>query len=176
MREFLMRRTRYFMKREVPDLEVSLLIGRMRLIFRVLPNCVGLAVSRAVANAWTSSRRMSHGATRCLWGCSAVGGDDLQRYVACPLLERFASHPRLHTPRWAGSGHMQIVFLLLPLGDSDTCVTAIWLYLAHLLYAGARRDTRTWDPDFFTKSTRVVVRSSIARLPAIRAYLVREAA
>lgn len=100
----------------------------------------------------------------------------MQHYGSCPLLARFALHPRLQSPRWAGNGHMQIVLMLRPLSDFDTCVSAVWLYLAHLLYAAARHDSRIWDASFVMTSARAAVRSAVTRLPAARAFLVREAA
>lgn len=105
-----------------------------------------------------------------------MGGDDLQHYMACPMLGRFALHRRLQAPRWAGTGHMQIVLMLLPLSEHDTCVSAVWLYIAHFLYRGARHDVRVWDAAFFESSARAAVRSTLARVPTIRDFLVREAA
>lgn len=176
IRNFLTRRVRYFVRRDSPAGEIAFLYDGLRTVFRVLPSCVGMAVLRAVANAWTTSRRMSHGATRCLWGCCAVGGDGLQHYVSCPLLARFAQHPRLQPPRWAGNGHMQIVLMVLPLSEFDTCVSAVWMYLAHLLHAGARRDSRIWDASFFETSARAVGRSTVTSLPTVRPFIVRDAA
>lgn len=60
VRDFLARRVRYFMRREVASEELSLLFDRLRTVFRLLPGCIGMAALRAVAHACTTSRRMSH--------------------------------------------------------------------------------------------------------------------
>lgn len=112
------------------------------------------------------------GATRCLWGCSAIGGDHVPHNLACLLLAGFAGHRRLVSPRWAGTGHMQLELVLLPLLEGGSCVSAVWLYLAHLLFNAARHDVRAWYAAYFLASARAMVRSTLTRFPTVREHLV----
>lgn len=64
VRELPARRLRYFLRLGAAPWEVDLLLERIHLVFRWLPDCIGLSALRVVADAWTTSRHTSHRAMR----------------------------------------------------------------------------------------------------------------
>lgn len=114
-REFLARRLRYVLRRDAPPGEVVLLLSRLRVVFRRLPDCLGISALVVIANARATSLRMAHGPSRCL------RGDDVPHSVPCPFLVGIARHPWL----LSGARHLQVVLVLLPMPDADVLTSAV---------------------------------------------------
>lgn len=86
LQEWVRRRAGHLVRADLVDGEVDLAIRRIRWAFTELPVFVAFASMRALANAWCTSRRLSAEVGSCIWGCAAVGADDLCHYLACPLV------------------------------------------------------------------------------------------
>lgn len=98
LREWVRRRSGHLIREDLVDGEVDLAIRRMRWAFNDLQFFVAFASMRMLA---FTARRLSADMGTCLWGCAAVGGDDLRHYLACPLPARFSRSNWRHPPQAA---------------------------------------------------------------------------
>lgn len=70
----------------------------------------------ALCNAWPTTLRFGEGPRGCRWGCFAVGGDDLRRYLPCPvMLAATIASRHLRPPAWGAIGDMWVAFNFLPM-------------------------------------------------------------
>lgn len=171
IRDWTRRRAGHLVERPVVDGEVGLILLRLRWSFSELPFFLAFAAARTLANGWCTSRRMSAEPRGCLWGCAAVGGDDLRHYLACPILARFAGHGRRRPPPWSGTGNMRVALHMLPMNRSDVLLSVCWLYVAYRAHTSARHLGRAASPEQAGRIFRAVVRSVAARSPVARAIL-----
>eukprot|EP00959_Pyramimonas_sp_CCMP1952_P248092 5185971-Pyramimonas_sp.AAC.1 len=58
---------------------------RLHILGSKLPGFVATAVLKSLFNSWNTTRRYRCGAVGCRFGCQAVGGDDILRYMVCPI-------------------------------------------------------------------------------------------
>lgn len=174
MCQTLGRRTRYWLRRDVPPGELRPALDRMRIIFEAFPDYIGLQVLRAWCNAWPTTRRFIGGPRRCRWGWFAVSGDDILHYLACPAMRNAVAQCRhLRAPVWGPTGDVRIAFNLLPLSVNDVLNGALWLYLDARIYHAARHAPagRIGSPHELLRAVRTAARSLVARCPLAGAHL-----
>lgn len=102
---------------------------RLEWVFRDLPFFVAFAVVLLIANAWCTTRRMSRALASCLFGCVAVGRDDLRHSLARPRLA--ASQCGRVPPSWVGTGNLRVV---APMNRPDVRAACVWAYVAYRMH------------------------------------------
>lgn len=159
LRANLPRRTRYWLRRELPHPHLDLAIARVRIVPGAFPYSVG------VLRVW---RLACEGEGSCRWGCCAVGGGGPS---ALPCLSRIVARDSGDaTSASAGTGDMRIVLNLHPLDAPVALNGAIWVYLHTRIFDAAphalrgRLGTRVE----LMRSVRTVARGFVARLPVAR--------
>lgn len=71
--EALGRRARYWLHRDVPEVEHEVAVARARTVFSTFPDNVGVQLLRVWRSPWPT-KRFGDGMDSCRWGCCAVGG------------------------------------------------------------------------------------------------------
>lgn len=131
--EIVSRGLRYFVPRAVHDepLSAGAIVSQSRAGFVALPEIVAFAFLGTLCIAWTTTRRMLHGAEGCRFGCMAVGGDDILHYMACTLLLHAVGALRLWPLSWLHDGIADVFAFFLARGvlRSEMLRAMCWHYL-----------------------------------------------
>lgn len=125
-RVWLLRRLAHMLEHAPAPGELDLMLDRLRWLAQDVPPFVVLAFLRFVANSWPTPRRMTREPGTCLFGCHAVGGDDVRHYVSCPRLALIARQRRRQPPVWRRAWHMRIACHVIHLNRSDTALSGVW--------------------------------------------------
>lgn len=136
--------------------------------FRDLPFCLAFAIVRLIAFLWCTTRRMTRGPISCLYGCSAVGGDDVRHYLMRPRLAVAAGQQGRRPSPWIGTGNLRISSLALPMNRPDVCSACVWAlpYTGFIWSAGLGGAPMTRI--IFLRSIHAVIRPIAARTSAGR--------
>lgn len=108
---------------------------------------MAVAYLRTLCNGWLTTRRLVHGAQRCLLGCYVVGDDDVRHYFSCPAVCAAILAQTASPPAWARPGPepLRILFLLdASLPDAAVLLMGEWAYVLYMVYNTARAHTGAW--------------------------------
>lgn len=110
LRDWLRRRLSHVFEYNVADGEVDLVTSMLDWVFCDLPCFLAFAAIRVIANYCP--------VVSCLFGCQAMGPDDLRHYLVCLRFAMVASQCGRRPPPWAVSSSLRAASLALPLNRS----------------------------------------------------------
>lgn len=105
-------------------------------------SCVELVAFSVARESPHGSRGALPFGRDCRSGHSAVGGDDLRHYAACPRLAMVASQRRRRAPVCCHAWNMRLACHALPLNRRDCTVSGVWHCVTYRLWLAARFQPR----------------------------------
>lgn len=136
------RRGRAIWGDEPQDGQLRAFFACVRPLYQALPDFVAFATFRIAGNGWLAAWRMSGRPGWCVFGCLAVGGYWLLRYLACPNVARAIRRSRARPLFWVRIGHVGLATFAVPLPREEVFAHGVWNYILHLMYSSARRGPR----------------------------------
>lgn len=159
LRAWLRRRLGHLLEYSVVDGEIELVITRLEWAFRDLPFFLAFSVVRLIANSWCTTRGMTRCPSSCLYGCAAVGGDDLRHYLMRPRLADAARSQGRRPRPWVPTGNLRVATLALPSSRADVRSACVWAYVAYRLHLVARHEGAPVTHIAFLLSVRAAIRA-----------------